>query len=164
MSNVSTQQESQASNPINTESNWKQEFEELDARFRGMFTVGEAKEHAKNELTKHDQIIKPIENRLKEARDILADSSAAFFSVSDKRAIGRTIESLEFDLGQAKKLREQSILKCGGLIKSVKEWEPKRKRWLELRKRSQDIERAKDMASGKNGQELPMNQSRRWIG
>jgi hypothetical protein len=137
------------------------EFEELDRRFQGMLTKAEAKEFAKSELAKHDGVVKPIEARLDQARAVLTDPSAAFLSAGDKEDIKRRIESLEFQLEQAKKLREQSIVKCGGLIRSVKEWEPKRARWLELRKRSQDIERAKDLASGRV-QDMNITHARKW--
>ena len=128
MSHASTEQESPVSNPTINYLHWKQEFEELDRRFQGMSTEAEAKEIAKQELAKHNEAIKPIETELAKVRAVLTDPSAAFLSLRDKKDIQEKVESLEFQLEQAKKARERSIRLNGGRIRDAKEWAPKRER------------------------------------
>jgi hypothetical protein len=162
MSYASTQQESPVSNLVINESNWKMEFEELDRRFQGMPTEAEAKEIAKQELAKHDGVVKKLDNDLAQARAVLTGPSAAFLSSLDKLDIQKTIESLEYQLQQANNTRERSIRINGGRIRDVKEWAPKRKRWLELRKRAQDIDSAKNIARGKGGQDIAVGLPKKW--
>ena len=162
MSHVSTQQESAVSNPTINESNWRQEFEELDRRFQAIPTVAEAKEIAKQELARHDEGVRKIENDLAQARAVLTGPSAAFLSSFDKNDVLKTIDSLEYQLQQAYSTRERSIRINGGRIRDAKEWAPKRERWLELRKRAQDIDRAKNIVRGKGGHDIPMGLPRKW--
>lgn len=161
MSHVSTQQE-RVSTPITDESNWKQEFEELDRRFQGMPTEAEAKENARTDLKKHDGIVNAIETELAQAQTALTSASAAFLAPTDKRDIQKKIESLDFQLEQAKRLRERSIRINGGRIKDAKEWAPERQRWLELTKRAHDIDRAKNIAGGRVDQDIPVSYPKRW--
>ena len=158
MSHTSTQQEASSIN----EANWKTEFEELDRRFEGMPTEAEAKERAQQELVKHNGFVRPIEAEIDRVQATLESPSAAFISLRDKADIQRKIESLEYQLEQAKKARERSIRINGGMIRDAKEWEPKRKRWLELKKRTQEIESAKNIARGRGAQDIAVGLPKRW--
>lgn len=161
MSQVLTQQEA-VSTPITDESHWKQEFEELDRRFQGMPTEGEAKENARTDLKKHDGLVNAIETEIAQAQTALTSASAAFLAPTDKRDIQRKIESLDFQLERAKRLRERSIKINGGRIKDAKEWAPKRQRWLELKKRADEIDRAKNIARGKADQDITLSYPKKW--
>jgi len=156
-----SQQESAVStnSPIVDESNWKQELESLNQLLTGRLTEPEAKAYAKSELVKHDGVVHTIETEIAQAKAVAA-SATSFLSPVDRKRIADRLESLEFDLGQARRLRERSIRLCGGSIRDCKEADKLRPRWLELRKRTHDIEAARNIGRGKP--EMTLGMPKKW--
>ena len=122
---------------------WRQELEDLDRRFDGMLTAEQAQQYADEQLCKHDGIILYIEAQLARLKSTLAEP---FLRGSDKQALERKIEAVEGDLALAKQRRKRSINLCGAGIRTAKEWEPKRARWEELKKRQRDVDNASCLA------------------
>jgi hypothetical protein len=83
-----SQKSAPANKPIVDESNWRQELQYLDTLLTSRFTEAEAKEHAKNELVKHDGIIHTIETELVQISAAIATASS-FIPASEKRRIAR---------------------------------------------------------------------------
>jgi hypothetical protein len=144
------------------ESSWKQELEQLDRLLTGRLTESEAKEYAGAQLAKHDGVVHIIEKQIAHAQQVLTEQSA-FLSRTDKKGIEDRIESLQYDLGVARKKREQSILKCGAGVKAAKDADKLRPRWQELRRRQQGIDKARDVARGRE-QELRVSMPHRFVG
>jgi hypothetical protein len=151
---------SQKNVAIVDESNWRQELEYLDTLLTGRFTESEAKEHAKNELVRHDSIIHTIETEIAQTSAAVA-SASSFIPPSTQKRIARKVDSLELQLANARKLRERSILQSGGAIRDCKEADKLRPRWLDLRKREQSIQAARNI--GKNTErQLLVSMPRKW--
>jgi len=146
--------------PIVDESNWRQELEYLDRLLTGRFTEAEGKEHARNELAKHDAIIHTIETELAQINTAIA-SASSFIPSSEKKRIARRIGFLELQLANARTLRERSILQCGAGIRAAKDADKLRPRWAELRKREQTIEAARSIGKHHERQ-LQVSVSRKW--
>jgi len=160
MSKVSTQQE--ITTPIVDESSWKQELEQLDRLLTGRLTEPEAKEYANTELAKHDGVVHTIEKQIARAEQVLTEQSA-FLPRTEKKSLENRIESLQWDLGVARKKREQSILKCGAGIKAAKDADKLRARWQQLRRRQQGLDEARGVARGRK-RELSVSMPHRFVG
>jgi hypothetical protein len=143
------------------ESGWKQELEQLDRLLIGRLTEGEAKEYAETELAKHDGVVNTIETEIARGRAVL--TSTSFLPRADRKRLEDRIESLEGDLANARKLREQSILKHGAGIRAAKDADKHRPRWQELRQRQQTIEAATGYARGRQP-ELNFSMPHRFVG
>jgi hypothetical protein len=144
------------------ESSWKQELEQLDRLLTGRLTESEAKEYAGAQLAKHDGVVHIIEAQIAQAREVLT-SATSFLPRSERKRIENRIESLESDLATARKQREQSILKCGAGIKAATDADKLRPRWQELRRRQQGIDKAREVARGRE-QELRVSMPHRFVG
>lgn len=141
--------ESVLEKPIVDESSWKQELEQLDRLLTGRLTEAEAKTYAESELLRHDGVVLSIEKQIAQAQQVLTEQGA-FLSRTDRKGIENRVESLQYDLSIARKKREQSILKCGAGIKAAKDADKLRRRWQELRRKQQGIDKARDIARGGN--------------
>ena len=115
---------------------WRQELEELD-RYFPRPTPDEAQRWADEELRKHDAIINKIETQLAQLKQLKEEP---YPTREQKQKIADKIESVEDDLERAKRLRQQSINICGAGIRSSREWEPKRARWVELTRRKRQLD------------------------
>lgn len=149
--------------PVVDESTWKEELRYLDTLLTGRLTESEAKNYAKSEQAKHDGVVKAIEKQIAQARSVLSSDTTSFLPSADRKRIADRIESLEFELATAKKLREQSILKCGAGIRTAKETDKLRDRWQELCDRQRKIGSALNIARGRE-RELGVTIPRRWVG
>jgi hypothetical protein len=154
--------EPQVEKPLVDESSWKQELEQLDRLLTGRLTEAEARGYAENELAKHDGVVHVIEKQIAQAQQVLSEQGA-FLPRTDNRDIENRIESLQYDLSVARKKREQSINKCGAGIKAAKDADKLRPRWQELRRRQQGIDKARDIARGRE-QELRVSMPQRFVG
>ena len=162
MSHVSQQRESAVSPNVPTvdESKWRQELEYLNRLLTSRPNESEAKAYAKSELAKHDGIVNTIETEIAQARAVAA-SASSFLSALDSKRIADKIENLEFQLENARKVREQSIRKNGASIKDCKEADKQRSRWVALKQRERDVEKARNIG-GKRGAELRVGMPREW--
>lgn len=154
--------ETQVEKHIVDESSWKQELEQLDRLLTGRLTEAEAKQWAETELAKHGGVVHLIERQITQAEQVLNEQNA-FLPRTDKRDIERKIESLQYDLSIARKKREASISKCGSGIRAARDADKFRPRWQELRRRQQGIEKARDVARGRE-QELRVSMPHGFVG
>jgi hypothetical protein len=127
------------------ESNWRQELEYLDRILTDRPNEREEKEIVNSIIAEHDQIIRSIEEKIKQAKAALTDADL-FISGGDKKQIQNKIEDLEYRLNEARGQRERSIRLGGGSIKTAASVDKQRGRWEELKKRRDTIERAQRVA------------------
>jgi len=145
--------------PVIDERGWRQELEQLDRLLSGRLTKAEAKEYAKAELARHDGIVHTIETQIAQAKAALNDTP--FLSTPDRNHIAASIESLEDQLEDARRLREQSIRKNGAAIRDSKAIDELRPRWEQLRERERAIDAAKKAGSNREP-ELGISVARKW--
>jgi GrpB-like predicted nucleotidyltransferase (UPF0157 family) len=148
--NTMSKSESVVDPPIVDESSWRQELEYLDRLLTGRLNEVEAKTYADTELTKHNRLVQALEKELLQVEHVLSTAEqSAFLPRAEKKDMLSRVESLKYDLAEARKRREQSILKCGAGIKAAKDCDKLRSRWRELREREKLLRRARDISRNK---------------
>ena len=134
--------------PIVDDLRWRQDLEYLNRLLDGRLTESQAQAYADTELVKHDGVVNAIETELAQVRALVA-SATTFLGVSDRKRIADKIELLEYQLTNARKLRERSIRLNGAAIRDGKEADKQRPRWLELKKRERAVEAARNIGRRK---------------
>ncbi len=150
------------------EDNWRGELAELEYRLKGAMTEEQAKQHLDAITRDHDVNVRKFEKAIKELRELLktphlelhrgwtgnetepkvASSRDGFKSSGeacgcDGCSILRKIETLNYKLQEARKLRERKIKIAGAVIQSTKELDKLRPRYRALKQREFEIAEAR---------------------
>jgi hypothetical protein len=155
-----------AKNP--PEDNWRQELEELDRRLVNQMTVDEAELYANNKANECKIAFKAVEGEIATLQDLLKTPGLSrCLNLREGRppingdrcdvcAFQRKLEAVTLKLQQVKAAKEKSIRVCGDIVRSAKELQPLRKRWMELKARDKKISDARRHI--RNMKDVPLRQ------
>jgi hypothetical protein len=155
-----------ANGPSDSAELMRQEYEELERRVKGQPTEQACKQYADEQASKHADVVTTIEDEIKYVTSLL-DSPGATKCIPlrqgrepmrngvvmegcscDVHVFRRKISALETQLSHAKSAAEKSVRTCGAMIRSAKEIDQLRPRYVELEKIFRKIDTARKVARG----------------
>src|SRR5271157_4072154 len=130
------------------EANWRDELENLERTVGTSWTEEQARQACDATEREQNKIVQAIETdirelgRLSKLPYLTTIKIHALACVCDKCVIERKIESLKYDLAEAKKEQQRKIRLAGSAVSSSKERDKSRPRLRELRERAFQIDQA----------------------
>lgn len=146
--------------PPDESQQWREELSELTRRLQNAPTEAEAKTYSDQQSAKHNGLVRAVERELAYYKSLLdtpgislcpprrAGRPPVVGDSCDACVFTRKISRIEDELTGAKDKQQKSIRICGGMVRTAKELDPLRPRWMELRKRMAKIESARLQARG----------------
>lgn len=119
--------------------NWHVEYEELERRFKGLPSTKDADQALKALEDSFETRVKEMEFALSQARD---SKSVNYMSAFELSETARSVAEKQTALDAYKASMRIPLARARQLAKDAKEWNPKRKRYEELKARAQAIEAA----------------------
>lgn len=117
----------------------RMELEDLDRRLRDMPSTKEAEARLSNLQDAIEVEVKHIEAKIKECDDALKTPN---LSVLERFHIAEKAQELAERLGEFRQKSDMKLRFASGLVRTCREWNPKRKRYQELMDRATTVERA----------------------
>lgn len=111
----------------------KMELEDLDRRLRSLPTTEDAEARLSDLQAAVDTETKQIEAKVKECRKALKTPDLTGL---ERTRVAQKAEELEDQLQRFRQRSDMKLRFAKGLVQTCREWNPKRKRYEELKKRA----------------------------
>jgi hypothetical protein len=118
---------------------WQQELEELSRRFTGMPSVDAAEADLASLKAQFKSEAKELKALIKLAQDQLG---AGVLSRPQETGVNQRISGLQDLLSSHDAEGRRKLRWAEAAVEQAKEWEPKRKRWEELKRRAREVDAA----------------------
>lgn len=117
----------------------RMELEDLDRRLRGMPSTEQAEARLADLQETVDAEAKEIEAKIEECRKAL---KAPDLTGLERSRVAQKTQELEEQFQEFRQRSDMKLRFASGLVQTCREWNPKRERYEELRKRAGEVEKA----------------------